>query len=73
MRWNPQLGVRGQVYVPGFCLFSMYAHLYVLLGCIHGFWSVYWRFYVCIWDVRCFSAVTDVSVDYLIDFYNNNI
>ena len=70
MGWNPRLGVQGQVYAPNSHLFSMYARLYVLLGCIHVFWSVYWQFHVCIWDVRCFSAITDVPVDYLTNFYN---
>ena len=41
MGWNPRLGVRGRVYAPAFCLFGIYAHLCVLLGCIHGFLSVY--------------------------------
>ena len=37
MGWNPRLGVQGRVYAPTFHLFSMYARLYVSLGCIHGF------------------------------------
>ena len=28
-------------------------------------------FHVLIWDFWCFSAVTDVLVDYLTNFYNN--
>ena len=60
---------------PGICTHFLfvryiYVRLYVSLGCIHGFLSVYWRFRACIWNARCSSAVTDVAVDYLTDFYN---
>ena len=70
--WSPQLGVRSRVYAPGFHLFSMYACLYVSLGCVHWFWSVYSWFCIRIWDIWCFSTITDVSVDYLTDFYNKS-
>ena len=34
--------------------------------------AVIMRFCVCIWYFWCFSAVTDVSVDYLTSFYNRS-
>ena len=73
MGWNSRLGVWGQVYAPAFRLFGMYARLYVSLGCIHGFWSVYLRFHIHIWDIWCLSAITDVLLDYLTDFYDTFI
>ena len=34
--------------------------------------AVIMRFRVHIWEFWCFSAATDVSVDYLTGFYNTN-
>ena len=59
------------------CPFSTWA-VYMHVGVCHrGVYSgsvmctavIMW-FHVCIWDFQCFSAITDVSVDYLTGFYN---
>ena len=55
-------------------VWSVYMHVGV---CCRGVYNdsemctvVIMQFRIHIWDFRCFSAVTDVSVDYLTSFYN---
>ena len=57
-----------------FSVWAVYMHVGV---CCQGVYSgfemctaVIMRFHTHIWDFWCFSAVTDVSVDYLTGFYN---
>ena len=62
------------------CLFSVWA-VYMCVGvCRRGVYSgsemctaVIMRLHIHIWDFQCFSAVTDVLVDYFTVFYNNLI
>ena len=70
------MGVQSRVYAPGFGLFSIYTCRGVLSRCIQWFCDVYCCDYtvLCsVWNFQCFSAVTDVLVDYLTDFYNNKV